>query len=123
MQKTINLNGKALNFKTNASIPRVYRKLFNRDIFSDIAALQKLDKKNVSYVEIEPIENIAFTFAYLADNSILNGNVDDSVEEWLSQFEGFDIYTELSEPLIELWVGDNQTISKEVEKAKKLIGS
>ena len=41
MIKTISIDGKECIFKSSAAIPRIYRIKFKRDIFSDLAKIQK----------------------------------------------------------------------------------
>ena len=104
LQKTVNICGKEVNFRSSASVPRLYRAKFGRDIFKDLSKLEKAyrDKgsEEASAMEIEDLEifeNVAYVMAYHADHSI-PGNIDD----WLDQFEMFSIYEVLPE-ILELW--------------------
>lgn len=103
LEKTIAIDGKEVKFKTSAAIPRLYRIQFGRDIYRDIASLDKAMKKSnpehsgLDLPSLEVFENIAYIMARHADPT-----VPDSVEDWLDQFSTFSIY-EILPQLIELW--------------------
>lgn len=104
MLKTeIMICGKAVPFRSSATIPRLYRAKFKRDIFKDLTKLEKSYKgKNSDGTEfeiedLEIFENVAYIMAYHADNSIPS-NIDD----WLDQFDMFSIYEILPE-ILKLW--------------------
>ena len=101
--RKINIDGVEVAFKASAAIPRIYRLKFQRDIYKDIALLEKsIDEENpeasnLDTFSLEMFENIAFIMAKHAD-----ANIPDTVEDWLDQFNTFSIYQVLPE-LIELW--------------------
>lgn len=104
MLKTeIEICGKKVPFRSSATIPRLYRAKFKRDIFKDLSKLEKSYKgKTDEGVEfeiedLEIFENVAYIMAYHADNSI-SPNIDD----WLDQFDMFSIYEILPE-ILKLW--------------------
>lgn len=103
LQKTVTICGKEVAFRASATIPRLYRIKFRRDIFKDLSKLEKSvkDKKGGgSELEIEDLEifeNVAYIMAFHADPSIPG-----TIEEWLDQFEMFSIYEILPE-ILELW--------------------
>ena len=117
LQKTVMIGDKEVRFRSSATIPRLYRIKFKRDIFKDLAKLETSYKKNGggdegSSIEIEDLEifeNVAYIMAYHADHSIPG-----TIEEWLDQFEMFSIYEVLPE-ILELW-GTN--LQAEVESKK-----
>lgn len=115
MLKTINIGDKEVKLKSSAAIPHLYRRKFNRDIFIDMARMQKELKPKgngtaeVSMESMEMFEDLAYCFAKHADPDI-----PDNPEEWLEQFEMFDIYLMLPE-LIELW-GVEQTSTSKLKK-------
>lgn len=117
LQKTVMIGDKKVLFRSSATIPRLYRIKFKRDIFKDLAKLETSYKKNGggdegSSLEIEDLEifeNVAYIMAYHADHSIPG-----TIEEWLDQFEMFSIYEVLPE-ILELW-GTN--LQAEVESKK-----
>ncbi len=103
LTKTINIDGKDVVFRASAAIPRIYRIKFQRDIYKDLAALEKAVGENnegqseLDMFSLELFENIAYIMAKHADPSI-----PDSPEEWLDNFGTFSIYQVLPQ-LIELW--------------------
>lgn len=118
LEKTLTINGKEVRFRSSATVPRLYRIKFKRDIFKDLAKLEKSYKDKASEdgsaLEIEDLEifeNVAYIMAYHADHSIPG-----TIDEWLDQFEMFSIYEVLPE-ILELW-GTN--LMTEVESKKNL---
>ena len=118
IQKTVEICGKEVKFRSSASVPRLYRAKFGRDIFKDLAKLEKAyqDKggEEGSSMEIEDLEifeNVAYIMAFHADPSIPK-----TIDEWLEQFEMFSIYEVLPE-ILELW-GTN--LITDVESKKNL---
>ena len=89
--------------KASAAIPRIYRLKFHRDIYKDLAALEKSVGSNeegsseLDMFSLEMFENIAYVMAKHADP-----NIPDSPEEWLDEFNTFSIYQVLPK-LIQLW--------------------
>lgn len=118
LEKTLTISGKEVRFRSSATVPRLYRIKFKRDIFKDLAKLEKSYKDKASEdgsaLEIEDLEifeNVAYIMAYHADHSIPG-----TIDEWLDQFEMFSIYEVLPE-ILELW-GTN--LMTEVESKKNL---
>lgn len=113
--KKIDIDGVEVAFKASAAIPRIYRLKFQRDIYKDIALLEKSiddsdpEASNLDTFSLEMFENIAYIMAKHADNSI-----PETVEDWLDQFNTFSIYQVLPE-LIELW-GLNLKTDAEAKK-------
>ena len=114
LEKTLNISGTEVRFRSSAAIPRLYRIKFKRDIFKDLAKLEASykgktdDDTEIPIEDLEIFENVAYVMAYHADHTI-PGNIDD----WLDQFEMFSIYEVLPE-ILELW-GTNLIILRCVE--------
>lgn len=114
MEKIININGKEVGFKATASTTKRYRDKFNRDLFKDISALvPKMNDQSLSADDLECFMNIAYIMAWQFDNTIA---VDP--DDWLDQFEMFDIYFVLPQ-IIELWGLNTEQIEKPKKKAEK----
>ena len=110
MEKTINIGGVDVAFKSNAATTRRYRQMTRRDLFADISALAEASQKGgLSSVNLQAFEDIAYVMAKQANPDIPN-----TADEWLEQFELFSIY-EIMPQIIELWGLSAQPI----EKAKK----
>ena len=113
--KKIEIDGKEVLFRASAAIPRLYRIKFRRDIYKDLAQLEKAVDQNVEEgsmldtFSLELFENIAYMMARHADPTI-----PDTPEEWLEEFNTFSIYQVLPQ-IIELW-GFN--IESEVQSKK-----
>lgn len=109
MTKKIEIDGKQVPFRASAAIPRIYRIRFHRDIYKDLAALEKAigkgdeEKSDLDLFSLEMFENIAYVMARHADPS-----VPDTPEEWLDGFNTFSIYQVLPQ-IIELWGLNVQT--------------
>jgi hypothetical protein len=89
--------------------PRIYRLKFQRDIYKDLAQLEKAVNTNdegessLDMFSLELFENIAYIMAKHADS-----NIPDNPEDWLDEFSTFSIYQVLPE-LIKLWGLNVQT--------------
>ena len=103
IQKTVKVGDKEVTFRSSATIPRLYRMKFRRDIFRDLSKLEKSYKdrddgsKELEIEDLEIIENVAYIMAFHADPSIPG-----TIDEWLDQFDMFSIYEVLPE-ILELW--------------------
>lgn len=116
IKREIEVCGKLVPFRSSATIPRLYRAKFKRDIFKDLARLEKSFKANsedgesFAIDDLEIFENVAYVMAYHADNTI-----PDSIDQWLDQFEMFSIYGIMPQ-LLELW-GNNVVTDVAAKKA------
>ena len=116
IEKTIDINGQQVKFRSSATIPRLYRIKFKRDIFKDLTKLEKAYSKkekegdeDLEIDDLEIFENVAYIMAYHADPTIPK-----TIDEWLDQFEMFSIYQVLPE-ILELW-GSNMLTDIEAKK-------
>ena len=135
MIKTITIDGKEYIFKSSAAIPRIYRIKFKRDIFSDLAKIQKQvianekaqkakdlddEEQKLEFASTLPIEtldlfeNIAFLMHRHGDPS-----QPDNIDEWLEQFQTFDIYKILPE-LLKLWQNETKSMSTVKKKQREI---
>lgn len=112
IRRNIVVDGMEVSFKASATVPRLYRMKFGRDIFKDFSTLQKSVKpknKENSEINIESLEmfeNIAYIMAHHADPE----NVPDNPDDWLEQFNTFSIY-EILPQLLDLWGLNTETQS------------
>ena len=122
MTQIIEIDGQPVKFRASAAIPRIYRMRFHRDIYRDLAALEKSlgnqdeGSSNLDLFSLEMFENIAFIMAKHADASI-----PDTPEEWLDNFNTFSIYQVLPR-LIELWGLNVQTTVQSKKNLDQLTG-
>ena len=112
-----------MQFKASAAIPRIYRLKFHRDIYKDLAALEKSVGENsengsgLDMFSLEMFENISYIMAKHADPAA----VPDSPEDWLDGFNTFSIYQVLPQ-LIELWGLNVQTDVESKKNFARLTG-
>ena len=108
IERTIEISGKEVPFRSSATVPRLYRAKFKRDIFKDLTKLEKSYTKRTTegdelqIEDLEIFENVAYIMAFHADPSIPK-----TIDEWLDQFDMFSIYQVLPQ-ILELW-GENMT--------------
>jgi hypothetical protein len=123
IKKSIDIDGQQVQFKASAAIPRIYRMKFHRDIYKDLASLEKSVGKgdaansDLDAFSLEMFENIAYIMAKHADPE----NVPDTPEEWLDGFNTFSIYQVLPQ-LIELWGLNIQTEVQSKKNFARLTG-
>ena len=119
IKRTIEIDGQEVAFKASAAIPRIYRLKFHRDIYKDLAALEKSVGENtengsgLDMFSLEMFENIAYIMAKHADPAA----VPDSPES----FNTFSIYQVLPQ-LIELWGLNVQTDVQSKKNFARLTG-
>ncbi len=118
MEKTIEIDGKKVTFKSTASTPMRYRALFQSDLLKDSEQLIDEVKQGGEFTDqaLQTFMQLAYVMAKQADPDI-----PDSPEEWLDGFEMFSIYNVLPD-LIQLWLGSKKTIESvmsESEDSKK----
>lgn len=139
MKRTITINGNECTFKSSAAIPRIYRLKFGRDIFVDMAKIEKQMKaqdrlkaemmakceeegvefdgetfeSGIPLESLEVFENIAYLMHKHGDSTQPS-----DIDEWLDQFETFDIYEVLPE-ILEMWGLENKQTSKPKKKNGK----
>ena len=120
--KKIEIDGKEVLFRASAAIPRLYRIKFRRDIYKDLAQLEKAvdtsteEGSMLDTFSLELFENIAYMMARHADP-----NIPDTPEEWLEDFNTFSIYQVLPQ-IIELWGLNLETEVKNRKNLEKLSG-
>lgn len=120
LTKNIEIDGKDVVFAASAAIPRIYRIQFKRDIFQDMAKIEKSVKKSqdkqkenqvsesdIPIEDLEMFENVAFVMAKHAAQK-KGQDFPDNVYDWLDQFNTFSIYTILPE-IVKLWNLNEQT--------------
>lgn len=111
MTKTITIDGRGICFRATASVPRLYRIKFGRDIMQDMKEIQSaLESAQNGEGPIPPkmldiFENVAYIMARHADPDM----PEHTVEDWLDSFETFSIY-QVFPQLMELWSANNQTL-------------
>lgn len=98
LTKNIEIDGKDVVFAASAAIPRIYRIQFKRDIFQDMAKIEKsvkksqdkqkknqVSKSDIPIEDLEMFENVAFVMAKHAAQK-KGQDFPDNVYDWLDQF-------------------------------------
>lgn len=102
MEKTINIDGKQVTFKTSGAVPKRYKMQFGRDFFKDLLGMGvtniKFDELSeekkleaIRKIDFDMFYDIAWTFAKTA-----NSEVQDPLT-WLDSFDVFPIVDILPE--------------------------
>lgn len=116
MIKTVEIDGKQVQLKASAAIPRMYRMKFRRDILEDIReiekATQKSDEAPIPVRLLEAFENMTYLMAKHADPQQVPQN---TVEEWLDTFDTFSIYV-IFPAVMELWESNMATLQTSKKK-------
>lgn len=128
LRKEVMIDGKEVEFKASAAVPRIYRMKFRRDLFMDLQKVAKsVDKKGkkkdkeeseIPIEDLEMFENIAYVMAQHADPK----NVPADIMEWLEQFQTFSIY-QILPAILELWNLNEETQSKAKKNLDQVAGS
>lgn len=114
MEKLIKIADVEVGFKATASTPKRYREKFGRDLFKDMQSIMpKMGEEDLGVVDLECFENIAYIMAWQYDNTIPK-----DPDEWLDQFEMFDIYYVLPQ-IIELWGLNTEQLEIPKKKAEQ----
>lgn len=117
MEKVLTIGDKQIKMKSTAGTMMRYRNNFNRDFIKDLVSLQtKLNKKIETGTEFEAFdldlfEKIAWCMAKTADNSIPD------IENWLDEFETFDIMQVLPE-IMGLLIANMEQINDKKKQAE-----
>lgn len=133
LTKNIEIDGKKVLFAASAAIPRIYRIQFKRDIFQDMAKIEKSVKKSqdkqrenrvsesdIPIEDLEMFENVAFVMAKHAAQK-KGQEFPENVYDWLDQFNTFSIYTILPE-IVKLWNLNQQTQAESKKNLDRAAG-
>ena len=114
MEKTIQIDGKNINFKATAGTPKRYLATYHRDMIKDLQKLVKAQEsgETLSSEMLEIFLDASYIMAKQADPE----GVPNDEDEWLDGFGMFSIYEVLPQ-IIELW---GLQIETTVEQKKRL---
>lgn len=113
MEKTIEIDGKKICFKSTAATPLRYKSQFGKDFFVDIMKLSSLDGLNSKKINIEKIEKLDFEVFY---NIIwvLAKTADKKIPDPITWLDGFDEF-----PLFEIIPELQDLILASIQTKKK----
>jgi hypothetical protein len=114
--KEIMIDGIKVKFKASASIPRLYRLKFGRDIYHEFSEMKSITSdSDISVETLEHFEDLAWLMAKHADPE----NVENSPDIWLEKFNTLSIYQVLPQ-ILELWGLNLQTKVESKKNVEKL---
>lgn len=113
MEKTIEIDGRKIRFKSTAATPIRYKAQFGKDFFADIMKMsaleglnsKKIDSKKIDKLDFEVFYNIIWVLAKTADKTIPEPIT------WLDEFEEFPLF-EIIPELQDLILASIQTKKK-----------
>jgi len=116
MEKTIEISGKKVNFKSSGAVPKRYKMQFQRDYFKDLLTMGVVNQGAGKLTEAKQLEaagkidfdvfyDIAWTLAKTANNSI---------PDPLSWLDGFDEF-----PIMEILPDLQDMIAATISSSKK----
>lgn len=127
MDRTIKVDDQDVKFRATARTPRLYRALIGRDMIRDMnqlriaynkavsvsedASEEEIQDAQMSAVDLEIFENVAYIMARHADPDMF----EKSPDEWLDKFDMFSVYKILPE-LLKLWHLNTATTSQPKKK-------
>lgn len=94
MTKEVTIGKKTVPMKASALTPYLFKNIFGEDLIQGVQALQKTAAKGT--MDAVFIAKMAWIMAKEANKDI------EPLEEWLDQFEIFDLYEAMPQ-IIELW--------------------
>lgn len=100
MEKVIKVDGKDVRMIANGGTPRLYRAMFKRDVFGDMA---KAIGEDGGVQSTECFENLAFV---MAKQGGLEGY---DIDAWLAGMESPTAILEAVPDILELWTATNET--------------
>ncbi len=116
MDKTVQIDGREVNFRATARTPRLYRAIVGRDMITDMNRLKKAydhkkkSESDLDVIDLQIFEDVAYVMARHADPDI-----EKTADDWLDTFTMFSIY-EVLPHILELWAVN--TIQTSTSKKK-----
>lgn len=117
MEKIINISGKEVKLASTAGTLHRYRMMFKRDLLKDVMSLEGAFKNirennaDFSALDLEMFENISYTLALTADRNL------PPMDQWLDQFETFDVYRVLP-VILEMLYSNLHSINSDEKKVE-----
>lgn len=107
MEKLVKIDGKEIRLVANGGTPRLYRAMFKRDVFGDMA---KAIGEDGGVQSTECFEDLAFI---MAKQGGLEGY---DIDEWLSSMESPTAILEAVPEILALWYDTNETVVTDKKK-------
>ena len=108
MEKTIEIDGKQITFKSTGAIPKRYKMQFGRDLFADLFKMgisKDMAEEDIRKINFDVFYDIAWTFAKTADPDI---------KDPITWLDGFDVF-----PIMDLVPQLQELIAQTISSKKK----
>lgn len=106
MKKTINIDGKELEFAANAATPFRFRQIFKKDLFSILGNEKKAQEEG-----IDTVAELAFVMNKQAEKADMAQLNEESFIEWLEQF-GSMAFMETAEEILNVYLDTTASTAK-----------
>lgn len=102
-EKTVKIGDKEVKLKTSGYTPLLYADLFGHNLFGEMQTIIRTaaDTGQIPFDKTLVLYRLAYCMAKHADSKT------PSIEEWLDQFEPYDI-PEIAGELIDMWAADSK---------------
>ena len=105
MFKTLNIDGKEIEFSANAATPFRYRQIFHKDILSILGNEEKAQNEGV-----EAVTELAFIMAKQAEKADMGKLNEEVFFEWLEGF-GSMAFVNNAEDILNVYMESTETTS------------
>ena len=105
MFKTLNIDGKEVEFSANAATPFRYRQIFHKDLLSILGNEEKAQNEGV-----EAVTELAFIMAKQAEKADMGKLNEDVFFEWLEGF-GSMAFVNNAEDILNVYMESTETTS------------
>lgn len=109
MEKTINIDGRDVRFRSSGAFPQLYRAYAKRDLFADLIKMTEWtgDDGSIDFdkIDVGQLEDLVWCMAKCADKTIKDKY------DWFDDFDSFPIFDVFAQ-LKELIEGNMQTSKK-----------
>ena len=106
MKKTINIDGREMEFAANAATPFRFRQIFKKDLFSILGNEQKSQEEG-----IDTVAELAFVMNKQAEKADMAQLNEESFIEWLEQF-GSMAFMETAEEILNVYLDTTASTAK-----------
>lgn len=106
MKKTINIDGREMEFAANAATPFRFRQIFKKDLFSILGNEQKAQEEG-----IDTVAELAFVMNKQAEKADMAQLNEESFIEWLEQF-GSMAFMETAEEILNVYLDTTASTAK-----------
>ena len=102
--KIVKIDDIDVPMRASGASPRLYRQVFGKDLFSELMKLKEA-YSNEGDIDLEILENMAYLFAYQANEEI------EDIDAWLDKFGMTSIFEALPE-ILGVWEENAESTSE-----------